>query len=337
MNDRRPELTEGQSQPRSTGIGKWILSITLVVALLAGGTVVASLLSRFKEEPARRESIAVIPVVRTQTLQPENVTELYLGYGSVDPIQQAVVAAEVPGRVVELPAELREGKEIRKGDVLLKIDDREFRQAKARADAFLRADQAALDELKIEAEKLGDLMATAQHEIELTEAEWNRISALYEKNLAAKKEFDFANLAWKQATRVLQGYEMQASRIQPRSQQLLASMAAKEADAQTAELNMERCTVKAPFDGVIMQRFVDPGNRVGPGMQLFSIVNNNVVEVPAQLPGSVYGKIKVGAECVLQSESMTDVQWTGTVSRIAPTVDQQTRTFAAYIVIDNQE
>lgn len=337
MSEQPPEDQQASERPGRGGARRWIISTTLIVAFLAGGTVVASLLSRFKEEPARRESIAVLPVVRTQILQPEDVTEQFVGYGSVRPIQQATISAEVAGRIVTLPDELRAGQSVSDGETLLTIDDREYKRLKERALAYLRADEAALDELKIESEKLDEVMATARREVALTEAEWKRVSALYDRDLAAKKEFDFANLAWKQATRVLQGYEMQASRIQPRSQQLLASIAARKADAESAQLNIDRCTVNAPFDAVIKERRVDKGNRVAPGMPLFDLINNRVVEIPAQLPASVYGKVKVNAACEVQSESLPDTVWVGRVARIAPDVDRRTRTFAAYIEIDNRE
>ena len=84
-----------------------------------------------------------------------------------------------------------------------------------------------------------------------------------------------------------------------------------------------------------MSMGVDTGDRVGVGSVVLTLIDPSRVEIPIQLPGAVYERVKVGATCTIGSESMTTDVWRGEVARIAPAADEQTRTFAAYVVVDN--
>ncbi|MHC5110020.1 MAG: efflux RND transporter periplasmic adaptor subunit [Planctomycetota bacterium] len=320
---------------RSKGKAKLLVSIVLVIVLLGGGSVIAALLASLKEEPPRRENAKPPNVVKTITLAPQNITERFIGYGTVEPIRKSRIAAEVTARVVAFLRDCREGAFVDDDMPLIQFDDREYQRALQRAEALADADQAGIDELKTESEKLGELVETARYEKEVAEAEWERVSDLFNRRLAAKKEFDFANLARQQALRVLQGYERELSKIAPRSVQLGASRAARLAEVETARLNIERCTISTPYAGQISDRHVEVGDWVGPGTLVLSLVDASRVEIAAQLPAAVYNRVAPGASCTITSESLVETTWSGTVARIAPQVDEERRTFSAYIVVDN--
>ncbi len=82
---------------------------------------------------------------------------------------------------------------------------------------------------------------------------------------------------------------------------------------------------------------VEVGDWLGPGSVVATLIDSARVEIGIQLPAAVYDRAKVGAACQVWSESMPDVRWRGRVARIAPFVDERTRTFAAYVEVDNAE
>lgn len=319
------------------GHSRVLLSILLIVVLLGGGAGVAGVLYAVREEVARRDVAAQPPLVESIVVTAETVTERFVGYGSAQPVRAADLAAEVSGRVVELVNDIRAGSIVTKGQSLVRLDDREYLRMLDRANALADADQAGIDELTAEAEKLEELIKTAEDELRVARDEYLRVAGLYEEAHAAKKEYDFASLAWQRSRRVLQGYQMSADKIAPRKARLAASRRARLSDAELAKLNVERCTIGAPFDGTIQALMVEIGERVGPGSVLMTLIDPSRVEVAIRLPAAVYDRTRVGAACRIESESLPGVSWHGQVARVAPAADETTRTFAAYVIVDNAE
>lgn len=314
-----------------------VLSLLLIVVILSGGVAIASWLIVTRVKPPRTEVGALPPVVEVVALKRQNVTEQFVGYGSAGADRVARLAAEVPANVLERVGGIREGSAVDKGQPLIRLDDREYALSYDRSVALAKAQQASIDELEVERTKLGTLLQAAQSELQLADSERTRVTRLFEHDQAAKQEFDAARMAYQQALRVQLGYERDIAKLDPRTAQLEASKKSYEAAAELAKLNVERCVIKAPFAGSIDSLNVDEGDRVGVGTVLLTLVDRRHVEVPLQLPASSYDRIRVGARCALQCESLSDLSWKGTIARVSPVVDAQTRTYAAYITVDNTE
>jgi RND family efflux transporter MFP subunit len=311
--------------------------------------VVAAAMIAVRKEPPRRKLATLPPLVESMVVRAEDVQEQFVGYGTVRAIRDVRVAAEVAANVVERVGDIRAGSVVTRGQVLVLLDDRQYRHVHDRAVALADAEQASLSELEGEAKNLKELVETAEQELRVARSEKLRVTDLFEHNMAAKKEYDFANLAYQQARRVLQGYERELARVGPRSARFEASKRGYEADAALAWLNIERCRIKAPFAGRIDTLSVDAGDRVGPGSVVLRLIDSSRVEIPIRLPAAVYDRVRVGAPCRVGYESRAGVAWSppylpplkgglwGVVTRIAPTADERTRTFAVYIVVDNIE
>jgi len=303
--------------------------------MIGGGSLVAKILYDMREDVPRRDMPRPTPTVVTKALSRETVSEQFTGYGTAYAMRETRVSAEVSGRVVEIVDDLRAGSNVAAGQILIRLDDRAYRQVLAKARALVAATQARIDELKAESEKLGALIETARREKAVARAEWQRVSDLRQRDLAAKKESDFADLALQQAVRVLQGYELQASKIGPQSQRLLATRQGEKADVARAELDIERCEIKAPYASVIRSRPIERGDWVSPGHLLLVLMDSSRVEISLQLPASAFGRVAAGSPCRLLSDSFPDATWDGVLARVGPSVDEQTRTFPVYIEVDN--
>ena len=315
--------------------GLVLRSLVLIVGLVGCGSAVAAFLYSVREALPQRDTASLPPVVGYIHLEPENVTEWFVGYGRVKPDRASTLAAEVSGTVAELVGDIEVGSEIKEHDPLIRLNTREYGHALDQARAATAMDQALIDELAAEAGTLVKLVATAEQEVRVTADERARLADLFERGLAAKKEFDFATLAYQQARRILQGYEMEIAKIDPQRARLEASKRSHEAAERMAELNVERCVVSAPFGGRIETLFVEAGDYVSPGSFLLKLIDPARVEIAVQLPASTYFHVALGAPCLIRCESMPDVSWHGMVGRIAPSVDERSRTFSVYVEVDN--
>lgn len=303
--------------------------------LIGSAVALASLLYAARAEPTRRDSAPLPPLVDAITVGEETVTEWFTGYGTAQPLHTARVAAEVSCRVMEIPGGIRSGSRVESGQLVIRLDDSDYHHQLRRAEAFVAADEAGIDELVAEARQLDVLIATAEAETQLAKNEWDRVADLFERQLAAEKEHDFANLAYQQSRRVLQGYQRQSAQLPPRRAGLIASRDAHVAEVEQAKIRMERCRIRAPFSGALKELKVEVGDWVSPGFVVLTLIDPSHVEIALQVPASVYDRVRIGASSVVTSESMPGVSWEGSIARISPSVDAQSRTFAAYVEVDN--
>lgn len=323
--------------PSEVGDGgrKLLRSILLVIVLLGGGTGIAWLLYSLKDEPPRRQDTLPPPVVRVVELQPELVVERFNGYGTALPDRAATLAAQVSSIVIERVNDIEPGSAVQKGQPLIRLDPREFQLRLDRARALVAADQAGIDEQTALAIELNGLMRTAGEEVRVTLDEKKRVSALFEETQATRKEFDFANLSYQRARRIQQQYAMELAAIAPRKARFEAGRQGQLAAVELARLNVDRCTITAPFTGVIQTLLIDVGDHVGPGSPMLRLIDPSRVEIPIQLPNAVYDRVAIGGACTLSSEAQPGTQWYGRIARKAPLADEQTRTFSVYIDVDN--
>ncbi len=314
-----------------------IVSFALIILLIGCGTGIAGLLYITRVEPPHRDITVLPPLVETILLESEDITEQFVGYATAQPDRSANIASEVSGLVVERADNIKAGSIVEENQILIRLDNRSYKHALEQAEAKAAADQASIAELAAEARKLDQLLGTAEKELSVAAREKKRLSDLLEKGRAAKKEFDFADLAFRQTERTLQEYQMQMARIGPRRDGFFASIQGHVAEAEIAKLDIERCVIRAPFGGTIDAMFVEVGDHLVPGGPVLRLVDTTRVEIPIRLPASVHARVAVGAICDVAPEGMPGVSWQGRVARIAPLADSQTRTFAVYVEIDNEE
>lgn len=118
---------------------------------------------------------------------------------------------------------------------------------------------------------------------------------------------------------------------------LQANLSAQEDQIAAAELAVERATVRAPFDGVVASRSVEPGTVAAPGAPLVSVVDLEQMEMLASAPVSAGAIIRRGQEVTLEVDGVEGKEFTGTVERIAPVAEEGTRTLTVFVGIANED
>lgn len=312
-----------------------VVSLIMIAALLSlGGGVLALLVS---SKPQAVSSIhergpLAVEVVRVAA---QDLVEPIIAYGTARAEHFAWIAAQVPGQIVERLESLKVGRSVRKGEVLIRIDEREHQQRLKRAQSALRADTAALEQLDIEAANLTRLIDIARSEAQAAEREHARVRDLVERGVSGPREYDQALAAHERSRRVLAELENQEAVLPKRRERQEAACALRQAELEISRLNVQRCSVAAAFDGRIEQVRVESGEHVGTGDPLFSLLDPRRIEVPVELPVSLRERVAVGAACTLTLDSAPGRSWSGKVDRIAAVASERSRMFQAFVEIDN--
>jgi len=314
-----------------------LVSAAVSAGLLLSAYAAARWLVNTAPAPAKVAKVRPPLVVQAMRAERQDRVEPIVGYGTVRADRSAWIAAEVPGTVLTLAEGLRVGAEFRADDLLLEIEPREYARHVERAAAMLAAEEAALTQIAIQESNTRELLSIASTELEIADRERLRVLDLFERNVAQQRELDAARSAFEAARRTVRSLENELAMIPQRRAGQAATRDMREAELALARLNLERCTVRAPFDGVVSAVRVEIGERVAVGTGLVELVDPRVLETPIELPVSLRSQIRIGAPCELRLESDPAVAWSGRIERLSPVAAEATRSFTAYALVRQED
>jgi len=329
-------LADPKRPPPATWQRILVSAIIVIVFLVAAGGVF-NFLKSTKPTAVKTSAMALPPLVDVLQVDPKTVREEYLGYGTARAERQATVAAEVMGRIVDVPDGIDDGNFVEAGTVLAEVDKRDYQNALDQAQAQLADIQARLETLDVEKTNTERLIEIAQRELKVNEDEFQRIQNLRERGNASKKELDFARLAAEQSRRQLQTLQNTLSLIPVRRAELIATQRTREVEVERARINLDKATIRAPLSGQLDQVFVDRGDMTMQGAQIARVIDTDLIEIPVELPLAARQKVKIGADVKIEMDSASGAAWTAQVVRLAPVADQNSRTFLAYVEVDNRK
>jgi RND family efflux transporter MFP subunit len=156
----------------------------------------------------------------------------------------------------------------------------------------------------------------AQADAELAEKEYARVSDLFNQEILSERVLDETEAAVK---RTIERYnQLQAEREQ-------------------LELDVAKCTIRAPYGGYTVKQLVQIGEWVNPGTPVYEMVDLSVVKVTVDLPERHFGHVEVGSLVSIFISGDESTPAVGKVTGIAPQASQTTHTFPLIVSVDNQE
>jgi len=234
--------------------------------------------------------------------------------GSVIPLKEVTLAAQIPGRVVNIAGE--EGDEFTAGSELVKINDDDLLAKKAAAEAQLASSQNAMQNAQV------------QYNRELWNPRVYNPRPMYGMGMPSMFDgfFDGDN-DWMPGNNGNKSIERHADLVTQGTQVSSARSGITEAESGLRAINAKLRDTKAvaPFDGIIMKKMVEIGDTVQPGQPLivfsYSKFLRIKVEVPARLmPGLTKGMV------VPARLDVGNTQINARVAQIAPIADNKQHT-----------
>lgn len=239
-------------------------------------------------------------------------------------VVQARTTATIMARILAPVREVRvkPGDRVRTGQVLIVLDGRDLAaHARSASAATLAADQGVT---AAASEQQGADAALA-----LARATHARIAALQVKRSATAQELDDATGALRAAEARAAGA---AARAQAAASGVEGARAASEAAATTASFAL----ITAPFDGVVTEKIVEPGNMASPGTPLMRVEDTRGFRLDVRVDESRIGQIAVGAVVSVSVDSGTGgppTTLSGTVTEIGRAVDADARAFLVKVTL----
>lgn len=234
------------------------------------------------------------------------------------------VAPEVSGRIVELA--VKDNQALRRGDVLYRIDPRPFEMqlAKARATLTSLDREIELTQRSVNAQKLGAASATAGIERARAAAEQAkdtlaRTEPLLGTEYVSAEQVDQARTARRSAQAQLNAAVLDARRATAGISGVDALVARREvvkAEIALAELNLEYATVRAPFDGIVVNLKTSVGQFAAAGHPVFTLVNTTRWYVVANFRETDLAHVKPGQATQVYVLGQADKRFRGVVDSV---------------------
>ncbi|MBM4051229.1 MAG: efflux RND transporter periplasmic adaptor subunit [Planctomycetes bacterium] len=274
-------------------------AVAVVFAVVGGGELLAMLPSfggGGSGVEVRLEDAAVRDVVQTASAP-----------GYIEPMIKVDISAEVSERIVELP--FREGQSVRKGDVLVRLDDRDLSARLAAATARLEAERGRLGAEKARLDGPRMQLQTAKSALE-------RQEALFRSG-------DISRQALEEAQTRVQDIQAGLAASERTIGVIESSVAASAADIERAQRDRERTVLRSPMDGVVIRLNAEVGELVvvgtmnNAGTVIMTVADLSHMRMVAEVAEADIARVKLDQLAEVFVNAYKDRSFKGTVAEIA--------------------
>jgi len=260
----------------------WLIAIVaiLIIALLAAHS--AGMIGSKQNGKA----------VEVATIQPIDIIETVAATGKIQPEVEVNLSSEVSGEIIELP--IKEGQEVEKGDLLVKINPDLIQAALSQSQAGLQNVRAQLSQ--------------SEASLKNASASYERNKTLFEKGVISKSEWD----------RSVAEYEG----AQANKQAAYYSVQSAAANVKQTRDNLSRTSIYAPMSGTISKLSVELGERVVgtaqmAGTEIVRVANLSNMEVEVDVNENDIVKLSLGDSTIVEVDAYLKREFKGIVTEIA--------------------
>ena len=276
--------------------------------MLAGASAISAAL--YLSRPAAEISEPVYSAVTVDVTEvvKENLRIEVQAQGTVTPVQETTILAEVQGRIVEVAEAFHVGGFVSRDEVLLRIDPRDYQTRLLHAKAALESAESVLVQEKGRAQ--------------VALREWEKLPKNSQRTEEAKDLY----------------------LRKPQLEEANANLLAAQAELNTARDNLERTIIRAPYDALIRQKQTDLGQFVAAGTPLADIFSVETAEVRLPIPQSKLDYLELpgleGYENGSAIDLYTDVggdikHWSARLHRTEGVFDERSRVLFTVARIDD--
>lgn len=270
--------------------------------------------------------------VRAVAVEQRQVRRNVESVGSLFPYEEVTVSSEVEGKVEQVLVDV--GDRIARGQPIVKVSPAELQLTYEQQRASLQQARARLG-LTGSGDDLKDVSAAAEVKkaaADLADAEqkYRRAKALYEQGLLPRQSYDEAESRYNAARAA---YDLSVQGVE----NMRAQLAGSRASTALAQKKVNDSIIRAPFAGQVKERNVTQGQYLKVQTPVMVIVNVDPLRVKLKVPEKMAAWVSTGQEVTISVEAYAGREFRGKVTRINPSVDQQTRAFEVEALIENHD
>ena len=286
---------------------KKVLPFVIIIAAVG----VAVLLRFVRPEPEQNDPQQLVVVVDAMTVSVQDAYITVPSQGTVEPRTRTNLVSEVSGQVVEVSPAFVAGGFFREGDILVKLDDLNYRAAVSRAEASVASARSLLEQEKGQAD--------------VAQREWDRMSEDERARIRAKDLY----------------------LRKPQLEEANARLISAQADLDQANTDLSKTTITAPYDGLVSAKNTDIGQYVTTGASIAETFAVDYAEVRLPIPESKIAFLDLPSATGYNNSSFApdvdlvsniggkDYHWTGKLTRTEGVLDTRTRVLFSVVQVED--
>ena len=330
---------------RNTIFSQRHLKLAVLALLLIGAGLFAASCGGSKANVRKEETAGGAPApvdVTTAAAIKRDLPRFFEATGSLAGDEQTDVAPQTAGKVVAVGVDI--GSFVRRGQLLVKLDDAELKlhvdQAAAQVEQTKAAVRQAEEKIGLKPNQTFDPnrvadVAAAKVALDLAEKNLQRADKLIESGDVSRSFYDDQRARRDQ---LKEQYEVQLAQARQNYAAVdvaRTNVANAQAQLALARKNLSYAVIPSPIDGFVAERPADLGEYVSPQQKVATIVRTNPLRIRIDIPEQAIPEVKVGQSVSITTSAWPDKSFAGRVARIAPNVSATSRTLTVEAEIEN--
>src|SRR4051812_22620133 len=270
--------------------------------------------------------------------------------GYIIPHQKIEANSKVTGRVAWIGVE--KGDKVKEGQVLVRLEDQEFRaqydQARGAADSA-RAQLEQLEhgsrpeEVEQAANNLSEARATEVND----KINLDRTKSLFDQGVVSKQSLDDASAKYEASQQRVHSLEQShtLAKIGPRAEEIArAKGALTQAEGQAAYQKslLDATVIRAPITGTILERSVEKGELLtgqfaSAARPVFALANLNDIQADLDISQDDFAKLTPHQKAIVTVDAFPDLKWDGAIAEVSPEANRQKATIEVKVQILNPD
>jgi len=284
---------------------KWIIIISVIVVALLIVLIVLKKQGVLGEEKLTKVTVEEVSL--------RTIIETVTANGKIQPEKDIRVSPFIGGEVIELT--VKEGDQVKSGQLLAKIDPEAYQTAYARSEAALNSQRASVANAKAG-------LSQAKAEFVQSKLDYDRNEKLWKNEVISNADFE----------KIKANFQVSESRVKAAEENLKSAqyqVKSSEASLREAKENLTRTAVFAPQDGTVSKLSVEKGERVqgasqfSAGTELMRIANLNNMEVHVEVNENDIVRVAIGDTCIIEVDAYLKEEFKGLVTEIATSANTQ--------------
>jgi len=275
--------------------------------------------------------------------------------GYIVPHHKINVNSKVTGRVKWIGVE--KGDKVKEGQVLVRLEDDEFRAQYQQAEGAAESARAYLEELQHGSRP--EEIAQAQHNLDEARATFandkvtlDRTKELYAQGVVAKQSLDDAIAKYEsdqqRVNSLSQSFEL--SKLGPRAEEIARAkgqLAQAEGQASYAKSLLDATIIRAPVSGTILERTAEKGELItaqfassaegGPQGSVVSLADLNDIQADLDVAQDDFAKLTPKQKAIVTVDAFPDLHWDGVIAEVSPEANRQKATIEVKVQILNPD
>jgi HlyD family secretion protein len=270
--------------------------------------------------------------------------------GYIIPHHKIEANSKVTGRVAWIGVE--KGDKVKEGQVLVRLEDQEFRAQYDQARGAAESARAQLEQLQHGSRpeeiqqtehNLSEARATAAND----KINLDRTKTLFEQGVVSKQALDDASAKYEASQQRVHSLEQShtLARIGPRTEEIARAKGAvtqAEGQASYAKSQLDATVIRAPITGTILERSVEKGELLtgqfaSAARPVFSLANLEDIQADLDIAQDDFAKLTPHQKAVVTVDAFPDLKWDGVIAEVSPEANRQKATIEVKVQILNPD